>query len=267
MAILSQSIQITTPGVEESIGGRRRRRQDDGVDDGWQSRDTSSVDGNDPWGLSRPRFSVFPSAEQSVVVVRDENTDGQCAEHVEKEDTPENSTNSLGNVLARVFSLSRSDRHHLHATVGESSIDECGPETGETAGGALTDILLHRTGVLPVPETKTVVSRPSTKIDDQGHEEQSDNRDDLDTGEHEFRFAVDLDGEDVEAEDDDDDDGDPCGDIDPLGAVPELDDDGSGRDFGAEGDGGLVPILCWSESVWIFAPMGVGIRSNRPQIP
>ena len=88
------------------------------------------------------------------------------------------------------------------------------------------------------------MSRPSTKIDDQGHEEQSDNRDDFDTGEHEFRFAVDLDSEDVEAEDDDDDDGDPCGDIDTLGAVPELDDDGSGRDFGAECDGGLVPILC-----------------------
>ena len=248
LTILSQCIQITTSSVKESIGGRRRRRQDDGVDDGWQSRDPSSIDGNDPWGLSSTGFSVLASAEQSVVIVRDQNTDRQGTEHIEEEDTPENTANSLGNVFARIFSLSRSNGDHFHTTIGESSVDECGPETGETTGAASADVLLHRTRILPVSETKTVVGRPSAQIEDEGQKEQSHNGDDLDTSEDEFRFAVDLDGEDVETEDDDKNNGDPCADIDILGAVPELDDDGSGRDFGAEGNGRLVPILCWSES-------------------
>lgn len=48
MAILSQRKQVSTPGVEEGVRGRRGRRQDHRVDDGGQHRHPGPIDGDHP---------------------------------------------------------------------------------------------------------------------------------------------------------------------------------------------------------------------------
>ena len=50
----------------------------------------------------------------------------------------------------------------------------------------------------------------TSEINDQGEEEETDDRDDLDTGEDEFGLTIDCNGEDVETKDDSNDDADPC---------------------------------------------------------
>ena len=83
----------------------------------------------------------------------------------------------------------------------------------------------------------------AAEINDECHDQQTDDGDDLDGREDELGFTVDLDGEDVQAEDDADDEGDPRRNSDVLRAWPILNDDGGGRNFGAEGDCRGIPVL------------------------
>lgn len=142
-----------------------------------------------------------------------------------------------------VLCFTSGHRNHLHTAVSKGSIDQCREKTEETASGASADIFLHGTWVLPVTETKTVVGRPSTKINDKSEDDQSDNSKNLDTGKAELSLSVDRDCEYVQADDQDDDKRDPSGDVDTNGSVPELDNDRSRRDFRAQRDGGLIPVV------------------------
>ena len=96
-------------------------------------------------------------------------------------------------------------------------------------------------GIIPVSEPESALVRRATQIDDQRKEQQTDNRDDLDTGENELGFAVNGDGEDVEAHNHDQDDRDPRCWCDRR--VPELNHNGRGRDFGAERQSVRVPVV------------------------
>lgn len=142
-----------------------------------------------------------------------------------------------------VLCLTSSNRNHLHTAVSEGSIDQCREETEETASRASTDIFLHGTWVLPVTETKTVVGRPSTKINDEREDDQSNDGKNLDTGKAELSLSIDRDCKYIQADDEDDDQRDPSCDVDTNGSVPKLDDDRSRRDFRAQRDGGLIPII------------------------
>lgn len=76
---------------------------------------------------------------------------------------------------------------------------------------------------------------------DEGHNQEPNNRDDLDTCKNKFGLAIDGHGENVEEDDENDEDGDPYGDVDTR--VPEIDDDGCGCDFGTASDRVRIPIL------------------------
>lgn len=97
--------------------------------------------------------------------------------------------------------------------------------------------------MFPVAKTETVAVRPTAKVDDERKDDETDDGDDLDTGETEFGFTIDGDREDVQADDENDNDRDPRGDVDTHSSMPELYDDGGGRDFSTEGDCRLIPIL------------------------
>ena len=60
--------------------------------------------------------------DKAGLIVWDQDSDGEGAEDVEKQNTPEDTANGLGDVLARVFGLSSSDGDHFYATVGEGGI-------------------------------------------------------------------------------------------------------------------------------------------------
>lgn len=202
LLVLRQGEEVTRTGVEEGVGRGRGGSQDDGVDDGREDRDTSAVDGDNPRRVSGTNTTV----EEVASVARDTDTNGQRTENVEEEDTPEDTTNGLGNVLPWVLGLTGSDSNHLDTTVGESGVDKSGEETKEATGVASADVLLHGARVLPVTETETVVRWSSTKVNDESADQKTENGDDLDTGKNEFGFTINGDGEDVETDDDDDDD-------------------------------------------------------------
>lgn len=60
--------------------------------------------------------------------------------------------------------------------------------------------------MLPVSETKTVVIWSAAEVNNEGHDEEPNDGQDLDTSEDEFGFSVYCHGEDIEADDNDDDD-------------------------------------------------------------
>ena len=76
--------------------------------------------------------------------------------------------------------------------------------------------------MLPVPETKTIVLWSTTKVDNECHDQETNDRNDLDTGEDELGFTIDGYSEDVQANHENDDEGDPYGNADMLGALPVL---------------------------------------------
>ena len=157
------------------------RRENDGVDDGRQRRDTRTVHGDDPGRPRRAGRLVLERREQLGVVVGDENADGQGPKHVEEQNTPEDTAHRLGDVLTRVLCLTSGDSYHLYATVREGGVDESGEEAEEAPDVARgRGVLRHRTWVLPVPEAQAVVCRSTTEIEHHGKDDESDDGEDLD---------------------------------------------------------------------------------------
>lgn len=237
LASLGKSIEITGTGVEESVTGRSGRGQDDSVDDVWKNLDSGAVDGNNPWRSGSVRFTV----EEIVVIVWNENTDSEGTENVEEEDTPEDTTNGLGDVLAWVLGLTSSDGDHLDTTVREGSLDKGGEKTKESTPITSCNVGLHGTWVLPVTETNAITGWATTKIEDECKEDETDNCDQLDTGEDEFCFTIDGDSEDVQGHDENDDQGNP--DCIVHGIWPVLNEQYGSGNFDTEGDGAVVPLI------------------------
>lgn len=124
--------------------------------------DTRTFHGNDP----RRALSTLGILVRKIGVVgADSHTNHERSKNVEEEDTPKHASDSLGNVLARVGSLTSSDGDHLHASIREGSIDERAPKTSETTSVPFTHPFLHR-AFLPVSKSKAVMARASTKKDD-----------------------------------------------------------------------------------------------------
>lgn len=119
----------------------------------------------------------------------DANADDERSKNVESNDTPEDTTNGLGNVLARVGGLTGSNGHHLDTAVGESSVDERRPQAREATGISSANVFLHGT-FFPVTESTTVLVRGTTKPDDDTGEEETYDRDDLDRCETELSLAI-----------------------------------------------------------------------------
>lgn len=226
LAVLGEAIEISATGVQEGVSRRGGRGEDDGVDDGRQDGDGGTADGDDPGRGSRTGVVVLLRREQVLVVIWHQHTQEEGAENVEEEDTPEDSLDGLGDVLARVLRLTGSAGDGLDTTEGKGSVDERREEAQEASLVAGAEVLVHGAWVLPVPEADAVAGRTAAEVDDEGEQQQADDGDDLDTGEDELSLAVDRDGPDVEEDDDGDDQADPCSDVDVLRAGPVLDDDG-----------------------------------------
>lgn len=243
LPVLGQGEKHSRSGIQERVGRRGGRGQDHGVDDRWQGWDTGTVDGDNPWGLSSTGSSGRNSVQEVGVIVRDEHANGKCTKDVEEKDTPEDTSDGLWDVAARILSLSGSDCHHLNSSIRESSIDKGGPQTQEATSIASGNVGLHGAWVLPVSESEPVVGWRSAEVDDKGKEQEADDRDDLDGREDELGLTVDRHSEDVQADDKHHDEGDPGGNVDVLGSLPELDDGRGGRDLSAQSEGVGVPVV------------------------
>lgn len=155
---------------------------------------------------------------------------------------PEDSTNSLGDVLTWISGFTSSNSDHLDTSVGEGGVDESGKETSEATSVAGTDVFLHRT-LLPIPKPATIMVWRTAEHDDKRGNEQTQNGNYLDTSEDELSFSIDTYGEDIQGDDDDDNDSNPNGRVDFLLSIPEREEDGSSRYFSTESDGTLIPVV------------------------
>ena len=81
----------------------------------------------------------------------------------------------------------------------------------------------------------------AAEIDDKSEEQQADDCDDLYRCEDELGFTINGDSEDVQTDDEGQNEGNPSSLIDCV--VPEPDDDGSGRDLGAECERVTDPVV------------------------
>lgn len=243
LTVLGQSVQVTGTSVQEGVGGGGSGGQDDGVNDRGKSRDTSALNGDDPRRGGSTGSTAVDGAEKTLVVVRDQDTDGERTEDVEEENTPEDTLDGLGDVATGISGLTSSDGNHLNTAVRESSVDEGGEETKEATSAAGGDVLGHGTRVLPVVEAKTTLGRTSAKVNAECHDQETDNGDDLDRGEQEFGFTIDGDGEDIQAHNEHKDNGDPGSDVDVDSTGPVLDNDRRGGDFSAESDSARIPVV------------------------
>jgi hypothetical protein len=75
----------------------------------------------------------------------------------------------------------------------------------------------------------------TSKIEDNGQDQKTDDGEDLDASKQELSLTVDLDGENVKADDTNQDDGNPNSRVDAVG--PEVDNESSGRNFDTKSDG------------------------------
>ena len=94
---------------------------------------------------------------------------------------------------------------------------------------------------MPVLEADFLTVGTTTGRNDDAENDETDNRQDLDTGKPELGLAVCTRAENVDADDDQQTDRDPDTVVDGL--VPEIDEDGGSGKFGGENDGPVaMPI-------------------------
>lgn len=127
--------------------------------------------------------STRTATEEAFVVGWNSHTNGERTENIEEEDTPEDTANRLGDVPSWVLGFSCCDSYHLHTTVAESSVCESGEEASKAGGIAarIADVATHGSIRLsPVSETKSSLIWSTSKIDDEGENEQADDRHDFD---------------------------------------------------------------------------------------
>lgn len=129
LLVLCKSKEVTRSGVQESVRRRRGRCQDDRVDDRWKDGNTGILDTNNPRRLSSANTLT---AKQMWIIRGDEDTDCQGAEDIEEQDTPEDSADCLGNVLAGVLGFTCSDCDQFYTTIREGSVHENVEQTQES---------------------------------------------------------------------------------------------------------------------------------------
>lgn len=94
-----------------------------------------------------------------------EEADDERARDVEQENTDVHSLDGFRYVAARVLRLTSSDGDDLRSDERESCLGHDLPPAEETALCSSDSKILHeRTRVMPEPEPKTIVIRPTTQV-------------------------------------------------------------------------------------------------------
>jgi hypothetical protein len=84
MSILGNAKEVARPSVQECVGCRGRRGQNDSVDDVGKNRDRGALHRNDPWG----RLSAFGIIVGKLrVVTRNDYSNEKGTEDVEEQNT------------------------------------------------------------------------------------------------------------------------------------------------------------------------------------
>ena len=160
--------------------------------------------------------------QKSGLVVGDEDTNSKRAKDVEEQDTPEHTADSFWYVAPWVLRLSCGHRYYLHTTERIGGIDQCREKTEETTRVTVRHIWLHSSRIFPVTKSESVTRWPSSKVNNEGKDDESNDRDDFDTRENKFGLTVNGDSKYVQGHNHSDDYRDPGGYVNVHSTVPEL---------------------------------------------
>ena len=110
-----------------------------------------------------------------------------------------------GDVARGVLGLSDGDTDELSADVREKRVGQGAPETKEDRKMVVVDLLVEilphgAIRVVPVAEAEAVVLGVPAEVDDDTHEDETDECDDFDAAEPELKFAEDAYAEEVYTE-------------------------------------------------------------------
>jgi hypothetical protein len=152
-AVFAKSLHSTGGSISAGIGYANNRDRDDSVEDGWETLDAGGFDSNDKWRVSR----VSTRRQVQIWVVRwDDETEDKQRNNVEESNAPEDLFGGLGNSLAGVIALSRSETNELSTSEGKGGYNENGTKARKA--------VLKRAGVAPVFTTNVA---PMSSVSDQ----------------------------------------------------------------------------------------------------
>lgn len=198
-----KTVESTGSNVQIGVGSGEDEDQDTAVEDTWQGLDTGVLDGDDEWrGSSGCSLrSGGDSGNKTWVVMWKNHSEEEDQHDVEEQDAVEGKTDGSWNDLAWVLGLTNGDTDQFDTEVGEDGGGQHRPESEEATSRALRDVLLERSWVLPVSETLWVLVWTTSACENQGDHDQSENDENLERGQPEFKLAEELDTEVVDEDD------------------------------------------------------------------
>ena len=155
-----------------------------------QNLDTGQFGGNDKWR----RSGIRVAREQVLVIVGHQNPNKEDREDEEENDPDKGRTNRRGNCLPWILRFCGSQADELCSLVGESSLNQRGPEPDEFRRWTVRyQIRREWSRVNPIVKTE-IPLLSGTSIDANGEDQESDDSDDLDAGEPELHFTIEVHG-------------------------------------------------------------------------
>jgi hypothetical protein len=236
-----QTVKSSGRGEEIGRSGRPGGGEETSVDDGRQSGDTGLSDSND----ERRSKSVTRVELETSRVGRDNKTNDEGTTEVEHQNSDVDLLDGRRKSLSGVSSLSSGNGDNLGTNVREGGLSQDSPETEELTKRSLnTSVLGEGSRVSPVLETDLLAVGSTTGRDDDTEDDKTDDGQDLDGSEPELAFTVDTGTKEVDDDDDNETERDPESVV--YRFVPEVNENGSGREFGRHDDDPVVLIVRWA---------------------
>lgn len=217
---LGKGLDGSGGSVSARVGNGENGDGNDGVEDGWESLDTSLLDGEH----ERRGLGVGTVRAQKIWVVGwEDQAKEEEGDNVEEGNSPEDLSGSLREGLVGLSGFGSGQADHLSTTESEGGDDEDRAEALES--------VVERTGILPVVETNvaTVVSGDTTAVGDDGKDDETHAGADLDDGESSFDLTISSDTEELDGNEEDEEESDPDSHVDVFS--PVSDGDGSSNEL------------------------------------
>ena len=140
-----------------------------------------------------------------VVCARHDQTNHEHTADVKDEDPEERASDRNRDVLPRGLRLAHCHTNQLRTDVRKQRVGQCRPEAQENRQVVVVHLTVEVRAhgpiwVVPITEPEAVVLGVPAEVDDDAHEDEADERDDLDAAEPELELAEDAYAEEVDTE-------------------------------------------------------------------
>ena len=241
LVLESQTVEDSRAGQQGLIGAGPSRRDDDGVDERWNTIKSRGAGGDDKRRLRSGAVRVV----EAGIVAGHEHADDKHGEDVECCHAHKYPLARLWDRHTRISRLRRRHGETLCPGETEHRITHDSPITQKFPPRTRGNEFHKRAGMFPISKADAGGSGDAAEVDDQSQQDQEDDEDDLEQGKPEFYFAVDADEAQADGDGEGDEDDDPEGGVD---VGPVLEEDANGGDFGGDGEAVAVDeVISWGD--------------------